>query len=57
MTAIIIKSFPGIKMIEQYFILGKIIDLYLPDHKLAMEIDEKVHTDQKKKKKIRKEKK
>ena len=44
-------------MIEQYFILGKIIDLYLPDHKLAMEIDEKVHTDQKNKKKIRKEKK
>ena len=43
MTTIIIKSFPGVKMIEQYFVLGKKIDLYLPDHKLAIEVDEKIN--------------
>ena len=32
MTTIIMKSFPGVKMIEQYTVLSKRIDLYLPDH-------------------------
>ena len=37
------KPFPNVKMIKQYYVLGKRIDLYLPDHKLAIEIDEKGH--------------
>ena len=45
------KSFAGVQIIEQYFVLGKRIDLYLPDHKLAIEIDEKRNMDRKKKKK------
>ena len=32
MTTIIMKPFPSVKMIEQYYVLGKRIDLYLPDH-------------------------
>ena len=40
---VIIKSFPGIKMKEQYFVLGKRTDLYLPDHKLVIEFDGKGH--------------
>ena len=46
-TAIIMKSFTRVKLIEQYFFGGKRIDLYLPDHKLAIEIDEKDHMDRK----------
>ena len=49
-TTIIMKSFPSIKMIEKYFVLGSRIDLYLPDHKLAVEVDEKGHIDRKKEK-------
>ena len=45
------KSFAGVQIIEQHFVLGKRIDLYLPDHKLAIEIDEKRNMDRKKKKK------
>ena len=48
-TTIIMKSFVGVKMIEQYPVLSKKIDLYIPDHKLATEIDEKRHIDSKKK--------
>ena len=43
-------------MIEQYFVLDKRIDLYLPDPKLSIEVDEKGHIDthtQKKKKRRR----
>ena len=36
---------------------AKEIDLYLPDHKLAIEIDEKRHIDRKKKKGKKKERK
>ena len=42
-TTIIMKSCSRVKLIEQYSFLGKRIDLYLPDHKLAIEIDEKDH--------------
>ena len=36
----ILKSFSGIKMIEQYSVLSKYkIDLYLPDYRLPIEID------------------
>ena len=49
------KPFPNVKMIKQYYVLGKRIDLYLPDHKLATEIDEKGHQTEKKKKKKREE--
>ena len=48
-TTIIMKSFVGVKMIEQCPVLSKKIDLYIPDHKLATEIDEKRHIDSKKK--------
>ena len=50
MTTIIMKSSPGVKMIEQYFILGKSVNLYLPDHKLAIEVNEKGNIDRKKEK-------
>ena len=36
---------------------AKEIDLYLPDHKLAIEIDEKRHIDRKKEKKKKRERK
>ena len=49
-TAIIMKSFPGVKIIEQYSVLGKRIDLYLPDHQLAIEFDKKGHMEEKKEK-------
>ena len=41
---------------EQYFVLGKRIDLYLPDNKLAIEVDEKGHIDRKKRKRRREKK-
>ena len=47
MTTIMTKSFPSVKLIEQYSFLGKRIDLYLPDHKLVIEVDEKDHMDRK----------
>ena len=50
MTPIIIKSFPGVKMVDQYFVLSKRIDLYLPDQKLNIEVNEKGHIDRKKEK-------
>ena len=53
-TTIIMKSFLGVKMIEQYPVLSKRIDLYLPDHRLAIEIDEKRHMNSKKKRKQKK---
>ena len=53
-TTIIMKSFPSVKLIEQYSVLGKRIDLYIPDHKLAIVVDEK---GQKKKRKRRRDKK
>ena len=56
LTTIIMKSFPGIRMIEQYFVLGKRIDLYFLDHKLAIEVDEKGHIDRKKRKRRREKK-
>ena len=41
------KSFAGAKIIEQYSVLDYKIDIYiyiyLPDHQLAIEIDEKGH--------------
>ena len=40
-------------MIEQYLALGSRIDLYFPNHKLAIEIDEWTHW-QRWKKKLRK---
>ena len=46
-ATIIMKQFPGLKIIEWYSVLGKRIDLY---HKLALEIDEEGHMDRKKKK-------
>ena len=39
------KSFPGVEMIEQYSVLDYKIDLYLPVHKLEIEIDKKGHLD------------
>ena len=54
-TTIIMKSFVGVKMIEQYPVLSKKIDLYIPDHKLATEIDEKRHIDSKNKIKQKKD--
>ena len=51
---IILKPFSDIKMIEQYLVLGKRPDMYLPDHILAVEIDEKGNIDRKKKEEERK---
>ena len=44
-TTVIMKSVPGVKMIEQYSVLAERINVYLPDHQLAIEIDEKGHMD------------
>ena len=35
------------KILLQYFVLNYKIDSYFPEHKLAIEIDEKGHTDRK----------
>ena len=55
----ILKSFPGTKMTRQYFVLNNKyrIDLYLPDYRLAIEIDEKGHMDRSKTKEKKKDKK
>ena len=53
----ILKSFPGIKMIQQYFVLNNKykIDLYLPDYRVAIEIDKKGHIDKERRQKYIKE--
>ena len=52
------KSFPDIKIIQQYFVLHNKykIDSYLPDYKLATKIDGKGHTDRKEEEEKEKEK-
>lgn len=52
---IIMKSFPGVKTIEQYYVSGKRIDPHLPDHELAIEINEKGHVDRDEKEEKKKE--
>ena len=44
-------------MIEEYFVLDKRIDLYLPDPKLSIEVDEKGYIDTHKKKRKKKNRK
>ena len=44
-TAKRMKAFPNEKASLQHSVLGYKIDLYFPEHKLAVEVDEKAHTD------------
>ena len=44
MTKMIIKSFPGVKVIKRCFAFGYRTDLYFANSKLATEIDEKRHS-------------
>ena len=57
-TIKIIKAFSNEKILLQHPVLNYQIDLNFPEHKLAIEIDEKGHTDrdEKKKKNEREEK-
>ena len=41
----IIKTFSNEKIIPQYSVLDYQIDLYFLEHELAIEVDEKGHTD------------
>ena len=52
-TIKIIKAFSNEKILLQHPVLNYQIDLYFPEHKLAIEVDEKVHTDRDEKKKKR----
>ena len=56
-TIKITKTFLNEKVLPEYSILDNQIDLYFLEHKLAIEIDEKEHTDRDQKKKKMKEKK
>ena len=44
-TTKIIKSFSNEKTLPQHSVLNYPIDLCFPEHKLAIEVDEKGHTD------------
>ena len=44
-TTKIIKTFSNKKILPEHSILSYQIDLYIPKHKLAIEVDEKGHTD------------
>ena len=52
-----IKVFSNEKILLQHSVLNYQIDLYFSEHKLAIEVDEKGHTDRDKKKRKMKEKK
>ena len=49
-TIKIIKAFSNEKILLQHHVLNYQIDLYFPEHKLAVEVDEKGHTDRDEKK-------
>ena len=53
-TIKITKTFSNKKVLPEYYILDNQIDLYFLEHKLAIEVDEKEHTDRDQKKKKRK---
>ena len=57
MISSIIKLFSNEKIILQHSILGYRTDLYFPKHNLAIEIDEKQHTDRDEKKENEREEK
>ena len=44
-TIKILKVFPNEKIFLQHSVLNQQIDLYFSEHKLAIEVDEKGHTD------------
>ena len=44
-TTKIMKLFSNVKILLQHSVLSKKIDLYFLEHKLAIEVDEKGHTD------------
>ena len=50
-TIKIIIVFSNEKILQQHFVLNNEIDLYFSQHKLAIEVDEKGHTDKDEKKK------
>ena len=50
----IIKVFSNEKISLQYSVLNYQIDLYFSEHKLAIEVDKKGHTDRNEKKKKKK---
>ena len=56
-TIKIIIVFSNEKILQQHSVLNYEIDLYFSQHKLAIEVDEKGHTDKDEKKKTMKEKK
>ena len=45
MTSKITKAFPNEEISPQHSIFSYNIDLYFPEHKLAIQGDEKAHTD------------
>ena len=56
-TIKIIKVFSNEKILLQHSVLNYQIDLYFSEHKLAIVVDEKGHTDRDEKKKIKEKKK
>ena len=53
-TIKIIKVFSNEKILLQHSVLNYQIDLYFSEHKLAIEVDKKGHTDRNEKKKKKK---
>ena len=56
-TIKIIKVFSNEEILLQHSVLNYQIDLYFSEHKLAIEVDEKGHTDRDEKKKMKEKKK
>ena len=56
-TIKIIKTFPNEKILPQYSVLDYQINFYFLEHKLAIEVDEKGHTDRDENKKMKEKKK
>ena len=56
-TIKMIKVFSNKKILLQHSVLNYQIDQYFSEHKLAIVVDEKRHTDRDKKKKIKEKKK
>ena len=56
-TTRIIKTFSNEKILPQHFVVSYQIDLHFPKQKLAIEVDEKGHTDRNEKNNKMKEKK
>ena len=56
-TTKIVKTFSNESVLPQHSVISYQIDLYFPNHKLAIDVDEKGHTDRDKRKENKNEEK